>query len=112
MSKNIIYTVEAKIKDGKREAFDKVMSELIEATQKEKGALNYEWSIGEDSSSVHGKKMPRIERGIDEIEQENNQAFRFLRRAKPKPSIPRPISARLDGSGTEAAPSTVISEIE
>ena len=53
MNENVIWTVEARIKDGQREAFDTVMRTLIEATRKEEGTLNYEWTIGTDGATVH-----------------------------------------------------------
>lgn len=53
MSENIIWALNAKIKDGEREAFDAVMSDLIEASSKEEGTLHYEWSIAEDQQNFH-----------------------------------------------------------
>ena len=53
MSENVIWTVEATIKEGQRAAFDAVMRDLVEASQKEEGTLNYEWTIGADGASVH-----------------------------------------------------------
>jgi len=53
MTKNIIWTIDAKIKNGQQEAFEKVMQDLIEASQQEKGTLNYEWSISENGNAIH-----------------------------------------------------------
>lgn len=53
MSDNVIWTVEAKIKDGQRNAFDTVMKDLIRGSQKEEGTLNYEWTLGDDQATVH-----------------------------------------------------------
>ena len=51
MSEHIIWVVDATIKDGQREAFDAVMRDLIEASQKEEGTLNYEWTIADDQAT-------------------------------------------------------------
>ena len=53
MSENIIWTVEAKIKDGQQDAFHTVMHTLVEASRKEEGTMHYEWTIGEDAATVH-----------------------------------------------------------
>lgn len=53
MSENIIWTVDGKIKDGERAAFDAVMHDLIEASSKEAGTMHYEWYIAEDQTSIH-----------------------------------------------------------
>lgn len=53
MNKNIIWAVEGKIKNGQKEAFDIVMHEMVEATSKEEGSLNYEWTLGVDGKSLH-----------------------------------------------------------
>lgn len=47
MSENIIWTVDGKIKNGQREAFDAVMHDLIEASSKEEG------TFAEDQCSFH-----------------------------------------------------------
>ncbi|MCH9681337.1 MAG: antibiotic biosynthesis monooxygenase [Deltaproteobacteria bacterium] len=53
MSNNVIWTVEAKIRPGQREAFDAVMHDLIAASQQEAGTINYEWTLGADETTVH-----------------------------------------------------------
>lgn len=53
MTKNVIWTVEATIKDGQREAFDGVMKDLIEASRQEEGTMNYEWTLGADQTTLH-----------------------------------------------------------
>ncbi len=53
MNENIIWTVEAKIKDGERDAFAALMREMVETVQKEEGTLNYEWTIAEDDATIH-----------------------------------------------------------
>lgn len=54
MSDNVYWVLELTINDGQQEAFKALAAEMSEATQaNEPGALNYEWTIGEDGKTVH-----------------------------------------------------------
>jgi len=49
MSGSVHWVVEGDIKEGKRDAFEELMAEMVEATRaQEPEALNYEWYVGED----------------------------------------------------------------
>ena len=53
MKENIIWTVEGRIREGKQEAFEAVMQDMIAAVKEEEGSLNYEWTLGKDGKSLH-----------------------------------------------------------
>lgn len=51
MHPNIIWTVEATITD--RLALDAVMAEMVAAVSEEEGTTHYEWTLGNDETSLH-----------------------------------------------------------
>ncbi len=54
MSDHVYWILEVSIKDGQADAFKALMEEMVTATKAdEPGALNYEWSLGDDGSSCH-----------------------------------------------------------
>ena len=54
MSTNVYWLLSLTINEGKRSTFETLMGEMIEnARENESGTTNYEWSSGEDGSSVH-----------------------------------------------------------
>lgn len=53
MSQNIIWTIEGKIKDGRRDEYEALMEEMVAEVQKEEGTTNYEWTIAPDGETVH-----------------------------------------------------------
>lgn len=48
MFDNIGWIVEAKIANGKRDEFKAVVDEIVEATRKEGGTLNYQYYVADD----------------------------------------------------------------
>ncbi len=52
MTDNVFWVMAADVKDGELANFKALMNEMIEATRKEAGALNYEWFISEDEASI------------------------------------------------------------
>ena len=54
MSDHIYWILAVKINEGEQDNFKNLMNEMIETVQRdEPGALNYEWSIGEDGRTCH-----------------------------------------------------------
>ncbi len=54
MSDHVYWILEVSIKDGQMDAFKTLMEEMVAATRAdEPGALNYEWSLGNDGTSCH-----------------------------------------------------------
>ena len=53
MSENIIWVAEATINPGRKADFEAVMKDLVAMTSKEKGALNYQWYITEETGQVY-----------------------------------------------------------
>ncbi|GAA0415880.1 hypothetical protein GCM10009133_25460 [Cocleimonas flava] len=79
MSNNIIWTVDGKIKDGQKEAFDAVMKDLIDASRQEQGTMNYEWTIAEDQTSFHVHERYRdVESAMIHLGSFGKLAERFL----------------------------------
>ena len=52
MTDNVFWVLSLDVKDGELQNFKALMNEMIEATRKETGALNYEWFISEDEASI------------------------------------------------------------
>jgi len=54
MSDQVYWHLQLAVKDGQLEDFRALMKDMVGATQaNEPGALNYEWSIGDDGATVH-----------------------------------------------------------
>ena len=54
MNNNVYWIVELSVKDGELDNFQSLMNEMVDATQaNEPGTLNYEWTISEDSKTIH-----------------------------------------------------------
>jgi quinol monooxygenase YgiN len=53
MSENVYWTLELTINPGRFEDLRSLMAEMIDATEKEPGALNYEWAISDDRQVCH-----------------------------------------------------------
>lgn len=54
MKNNVWWIFELSVKDGKFEELNKLMSEMVEATERnEKGTLAYEWTISMDGGKCH-----------------------------------------------------------
>lgn len=54
MNENVYWIVELAVEDGELDNFRSLMKEMVDATRaNEPGTLNYEWSISEDSKTIH-----------------------------------------------------------
>ncbi len=54
MSDHVYWILSFELKEGQRENLDKLVSEMVAATQQdEPGALNYEWSLDADGKTYH-----------------------------------------------------------
>jgi quinol monooxygenase YgiN len=54
MHEHVFWILEANIKDGQLDELKALMREMVEGTQRdEPGALNYEWIIADDGTSLH-----------------------------------------------------------
>nr|WP_294864669.1 antibiotic biosynthesis monooxygenase [uncultured Pseudogulbenkiania sp.] len=54
MNQEVYWLLELAIQPGQREAFDHLMTEMVEATgANEPDALNYEWNVSSDGSTCH-----------------------------------------------------------
>ena len=54
MTGHVYWIFELEIKSGEYDNFEKLMNEMVMATQAdEPGALNYEWSVSEDKQTCH-----------------------------------------------------------
>ncbi|MEX0582051.1 MAG: antibiotic biosynthesis monooxygenase [Sneathiella sp.] len=54
MTGHVYWIFQLEIKTGEYENFEKLMAEMVDATKAdEPGALNYEWSVSEDSKTCH-----------------------------------------------------------
>jgi quinol monooxygenase YgiN len=52
-SEEVFWVVALKINPGQEAKFKELSALLIESTKAEPGALNYEWSLGEDGQTCH-----------------------------------------------------------
>jgi len=53
MSEQVSWFLELAVKPGQIDDVRALIRDMVESTQTEPGALNYEWSISEDESVVH-----------------------------------------------------------
>jgi quinol monooxygenase YgiN len=53
MSEHVSWLLELAVKPGQLETFKTLMTEMVESTRAEPGALVYEWSISDDGSVIH-----------------------------------------------------------
>ena len=53
MSENISWNLRVSIREGQLDNFNALMSEMVESTQSEVGALMYEWFLSEDKTTCH-----------------------------------------------------------
>ena len=52
MGNELSWVIELAVKPGKLEEFKALRDEMVESTEKETGALQYEWFISEDGTAV------------------------------------------------------------
>jgi len=53
MSTQVSWHLVVAIKEGRNADFNVLKDEMITSTQAEQGTLSYEWSIGDDNTTVH-----------------------------------------------------------
>jgi quinol monooxygenase YgiN len=53
MGEAVSWMLELAVKPGQGDAFKQLMTEMVESTEAEPGALSYEWSITADGTVVH-----------------------------------------------------------
>jgi quinol monooxygenase YgiN len=53
MNDNVYWVAELAINPGRFEDLKSLMAEMVEATRRESGALNYEWAISDDRQVCH-----------------------------------------------------------
>lgn len=61
MFDHIGWIVEAKIKDGKRDEFEAVVKDIVEATRKEAGTLNYQYFVSDDGDVLVFERFADLE---------------------------------------------------
>lgn len=83
MFENFGWIVEAKIKDGQREAFEAVMNEIVEATKKEKGTLNYQYYVSDDGHVLVYERFADVDSAHVHIDNWDNFAERWVAAAEP-----------------------------
>lgn len=81
MFDNIGWIVEAKIADGKEGDFRKIVDEIVEATRKEGGTLNYQYYVADDGDVLVYERFANEESAHTHIENWNNFAERWLEAA-------------------------------
>lgn len=55
MSEQVSWFLELAVKSGRSDDVRALIREMVESTQAEPGALNYEWSISDDESVFHSR---------------------------------------------------------
>ena len=53
MSNAISWNLQLKINEGSLDEFRALMSEMVDATRQEEGALTYDWYVSEDGTQCH-----------------------------------------------------------
>jgi quinol monooxygenase YgiN len=53
MTQNVYWTIHATLHDGKLDDLKELMGKMVELTNGESGALNYEWSISADQKTLY-----------------------------------------------------------
>lgn len=61
MFENIGWIVEAQLKPGKRDEFANVVEEIVAATKKEGGTLNYQYYVSDDGDVLVYERFSNIE---------------------------------------------------
>ncbi|WP_299571099.1 antibiotic biosynthesis monooxygenase [uncultured Shewanella sp.] len=83
MFSNIGWIVEAKLKTGKREEFETVMQEIVAATMKEQGTLNYQYYISDAGDVMVFERFADIESAHLHVSNWDNFAERWVAAAEP-----------------------------
>ena len=53
MSNTVSWNLQLSVREGQLDAARTLMTEMVDATRQEPGALGYEWFLSEDGSSCH-----------------------------------------------------------
>ena len=83
MFENIGWIVEAKIKEGQHEAFEAVMKDLVEATAKEEGTLNYQYYVSKDGDVLVYERFKDVEAAQTHVDTWDRYADRWIAAAEP-----------------------------
>jgi len=83
MFENIGWIVEAKIKDGQRDAFEAVMQEIVAETEKEAGTLNYQYYVSDAGDVLVYERFKDVEAAHIHIDNWDTFAERWIAAAAP-----------------------------
>lgn len=83
MFENIGWIVEAKIRKGQRAAFEAVMNEIVAATIKEKGTLNYQYYVSDDGCVMVYERFTDIESAHIHVTNWDTYVERWIAAAEP-----------------------------
>nr|WP_067294332.1 antibiotic biosynthesis monooxygenase [Marinobacterium profundum] len=78
MFENIGWIVEAKIIEGKHDEFQAVMQEIVAATRKEGGTLNYQYFVSDDGDVLVYERFATVESAHIHIDNWDKFADRWL----------------------------------
>lgn len=80
---NYGWIVEAKLKEGQREAFEAVMNDQIKETLTEKGTLNYQYYISDEGDILVYECFKDLESALIHIDNWDAHAERWIAAATP-----------------------------
>lgn len=83
MFENIGWIVEAKIKNGQRGAFEAVMKEIVTETEKEEGALNYQYFVSDEGDVLVYERFKDAEAAHIHVSNWDSFAARWVAAAEP-----------------------------
>ncbi len=83
MFETIGWIVEAKIREGRREAFEAVMKDIVAATQEEPGTLNYQYFVSDDGDVLVYERFKDAEAAHVHVTNWDAHAERWIAAAEP-----------------------------
>ena len=83
MFENIGWIVEAKIRNGQRDAFRTVVEDIVEATRRETGTLNYQYYLAYDGSVLVYERFRDARSAHIHIDNWDAHAERWVAAAEP-----------------------------
>lgn len=83
MFENVGWIVEAKIREGQREAFEEVMKEIIAESEKEPGTLNYQYYVSDDGDVLVYERFEDVDSAHAHVDNWDNYAERWAEAAEP-----------------------------
>ena len=83
MFENIGWIVEAKIRDGQRDAFEAVMGDIVEAARQEEGTLNYQYYVSDDGDVLVYERFRDVESAHIHVTNWDKHAVRWIAAAEP-----------------------------